>query len=187
MTEVDVTLESTWLVGRPYLRHSTRHLHRTMFDYLSSQLELMKWTVDGETPFSVDPVVLQDVLPQEFEEESQLVPGTVAVTLGDEADALNQELGGPLAMIEVPFFVDVFMDTPGTTLALALDIRDALCGRTTGSSRYHNVINYNTAGEPSIAPGYTVEVEDVTRVSPKKNWETVKFTCLMYFQDSEGN
>jgi hypothetical protein len=186
MTEVDVTLETTWNIGAPFLRHSTRHLHRSLFDYLQDRLEDTGWTGDQPINFGCEPVVMQDQLPEEWDQESVLVPGTMALTIGDEAQALGQELGGPLAMIEVPFFVDVFMDTPGTTLALALDIRDILCGRTKNSTRYPMMFNYNV--DPEVqASGYSIEIEDVFRSNIKRNWEVVKFTAVMYFQDSEGN
>ncbi len=183
---VDDTFSTLWNLDQGYLRHSTRHLHKTLFDYLSDQLATMGWTVDGSVPFNAPVVTLHEVMPDEWEEASVLEPGTVAITLGDEDAALNQELGGPLATIEVPFFVDCFMDTPGTTLALALDIRDIFCGRTSGSLRIMNVTNYNPSS-PTSAPGYTVEFEDVVREKIKKNWEVVKFTACMYFPDMEGN
>jgi hypothetical protein len=183
---VSKTLLTDWSQDVPYLRHSTRHLHRTIFEYLEGHLEAMGWTVSGSTPFGAPVVTMQAELPEEWDEQSVLMPGTVALTLGDEAQALNQEMGGPLALIEVPFFVDVFMDTPGTTLALALDIRDIFCGRAPGSTRYLRVKNYNPS-TPVDAPGYTMEFDDVYRQNQKKNWETVKITANMYFQDVEGN
>jgi hypothetical protein len=188
MAEVSSTLECSWktMEYSTYLRHSTRHLHKTVFDYVNAQLTNMGWTIDGDVPFGAPPVVMQDVLPEEWDEESLLEPGTVAVTLGDEDAATNEELGGPLASIEVPFFIDVFMDTPGTTLALALDIRDILCGRVPGSSRHHNVTNYNPS-TPTPPTGYTFVFEDVIRENVRKNWEVVKATAVMYFPDSEGN
>jgi hypothetical protein len=187
LTEVyAATMNSTWNIGVPFLRHSTRHLHKSLFDYLEARLDDLKWTISGEVPFGCPPVIMQDVLPEEWDEESVLVPGTLALTIGDEARSLGQELGGPLAMIEVPFFVDVFMDTPGTTLALALDVRDILCGRTKNSTRYPTMYNYNM--DPEVqAPGFSIEIEDVFRSNIKRNWEVVKFTAVMYFQDSEGN
>jgi hypothetical protein len=183
---VDKTLTSAWNQGSAYLRHSTRHLHKTLFDYLNTQLTELGWTVDGNVPFGAPPVIMQDVLPEEWDEESLLEPGTLALTVGDEDAAANQELGGPLAAIEVPFFVDCFMDTPGTSLALALDVRDIFCGRVPGSKRVLNVTNYNNS-PATQALGYTVEFEDVIRQNVRKNWEVVKLTAVMYFPDSEGN
>lgn len=186
LTEVDKTLDVAWNIQPFMLRHSTRHLHRSVFEYLDDQLTSLGWTVPGRVPFNATPVALQDLLPEEFEEESLLVPGTVAVTVGDEPEVLGQEMGGPLALIEVPIFIDVFMEDPGTTLALALDVRDIFCGRLPGTSRYLKVKNY--ASYPAVElNSYTVEFEDVIRQNQKKNWETVKITACLYFPDSEGN
>lgn len=182
---VNKTLDVTWGQGTPLLRHSTRHLHKSLFQYLSTALTANGW-VEGDINFGCPPVILEDVLPEEWDEESILKPGTMAITVGDETGALGQELGGPLAMIQIPFFVDVFMDTPGTTLALALDVRDILCGRLAGSTRYPVLYNYNPS-TPIPAAGYSVEIEDVLRQNVKKNWEVVKFTACMYFPDVEGN
>lgn len=184
-TPVDQTLVANWSLAQPYLRHSTRHLHKTIFDYLNTQLTALGWTVPGDVPFGAPAVIMQDELPEEWAGDSVLMPGTVAVTLGDEDAAQNQELGGPLALIDVPFFIDVFMDTPGTTKALALDIRDIFCGRLPGSSRFLNVTNYNNF-PATVAAGYTVEIDDVTRESVRRNWEIVKITANLFFPDVEG-
>lgn len=186
LTEVDAApLVMEWNIGQWMLRHSTRHLHRTVFDYLNDQLTAMGWTVEGDVPFNAPVVTLQDVLPDEWDEASVLEPGTVALTLGDEDAALNQEMGGPLALIQVPFFVDCFMDTDSTALALALDIRDIFTGRAPGSVRFLDVINYNP-DTPQVAVGYTVEFDDVIRQRVKKSWHVVKITAMLYFPDAEG-
>lgn len=165
-----------------YLRHSSRHLHRTVFDYLAGQLEELGWTVSGSVPFNSPVVKMQEVLPDEWKGDSVLAPGTLAVTLGDEPSAEGQELGGPLAQIEIPLFVDCFMDTPATTLALALDVRDIFCGRLPGTVRYLNVTDYNDPDMP-VADGYSIEFTDVTRERIKKDWEVIKVTVVLTFPE----
>lgn len=187
VTQVDAApLIVQWNFETFYLRHSTRHLHKTVFDYLSNQLATLGWTVDGDVPFDAPTVRLQEELPDEWDSAKVLKPGTVAITLGDENEAKNQELGGPLALIQVPLFIDVFMDTPGTTLALALDVRDIFTGRLPGTVRFLDVYDYSP-NTPAIAQGYRMEFEDVIRQNVKKNWEVVKITAMLYFPDSEGN
>lgn len=183
---VNKSLDVNWNIDVGYLRHSTRHLHRTVYDYLNTELTALGWTVADSVPFNAPVVRMQETLPDEWDQASVLEPGTVAVTLGDENATQGQELGGPLGLIEVPIFIDCFMDTDSTALALALDVRDIFTGRIGTARRYKPVNNYNVTPEVE-ATGYSVEFDDVVRDRVKNKWHVVKLTAQMYFPDSEGN
>jgi len=118
-----------------YLRHSTRHIHHTVVEYIREQLRELKWMTEGQTPFGATPVEIITAHPKEWETTARLEAGTVAITLGDESMPDLEESGGPLYSMDVPIFIDVFSDNESITLALALDIRDILLGRLTGSTR----------------------------------------------------
>lgn len=166
-----------------YLRHSSRHAHQTLVDYVKNQLGTLDWTNAGNVPFGAPVVTVNSDFPDEWDESSVLEPGTVIVTLGDEHATVEEELG-PLASISLPFFIDCFMDTDSVALALSLDIRDVLCGRLSGSSVYQIVKNYNEDIPADSA--YQMEFEDVVRDRVRPKWHVVKVTAVMYFNDLVG-
>lgn len=163
-----------------YLRHSTRHAHQSLVDYMGSKLYDLGWTHTGSVPFDAPVVQLNSSFPDEWDESSVLEPGTLVITLGDESAAREEELG-PLTSINIPFFIDCFMDTDSVALALALDVRDILCGRLSNTSFILDVYNYNES-EP-FPSGYQMEFEDVVRDRVRPKWHVVKVTAVMYFND----
>lgn len=165
-----------------YLRHSTRHVHQTVLDYLTSHLDSLGWTDPGDVPFNSPAVAILDGFPDEWDEVSVLDPGMLVVTVGNEDSAKEEELGGLLKSIEIPFFVDCFMDTDGVALALSCDVRDILTGRFVDSSPMQQVTNYNDY--PSTpAEGYQIEFEDVVRERVKNKWHVVKCSAVLLFND----
>lgn len=185
-TEVYKISDSFWNIEPYYLRHYSWHVHHSVFKYLEAQLGVLGWTsdIEEERPFRAVKVSMQETLPPEFEETRVLSPGTVAVTLGSEPDTQEEELGGVLNSHDLPIFIDVFMDNEAMALALSNDIRDILKGRVPGSSRFMRVIDWASSGT-TPAPGYTVEFEDVLRekVTHKVNWQIVKVTAVLYFNE----
>lgn len=167
-----------------WLRHSTRHVFQTLYDHVSEQLAILGWTVAGQTPFGAPLVTLVDkplVDGDQIRKEAQA--GMVFVTLGTELNPEEQELGGPLAIQEIPIFFDVFMDANAHAVALACDIRDILRGRI-GGKRVLDVVNQVTG---VAEPGWTFELVDVERVSPDQrfamHWQSVKVTAETTFQE----
>lgn len=165
-----------------YLRHSTRHVHQTVIDLLTAHLDALYWTEPGFVPFGADAVAIMDGFPNEWDETSVLGPGLVVITLGDEDAAREEEVGGPLTSIEIPFFVDCFMDTDSVALALSLDVRDFFTGRMINTKTLQDVTNYNLSDKP-VATGYQMEFEDVTRSRVKNKWHVVKVSAVLYFPD----
>ncbi len=163
-----------------YLRHSTRHAHQSLIDYLKYRLELLNWTDPDNVPFGSPAVVIKSGFPDEWDTNSVLDPGMLVITVGDEAPAREAELG-PLASIEIPFFVDCFMDTDGVALALSCDVRDILTGRFAGTKASLPVYDYSD-GEP-FESGYVMEFEDTERDRVKNKWHVVKTSAIMYFND----
>lgn len=168
-----------------YLRHSSRHVHHTVATYLREHLTTLGWIGPSEsTPFGATPVELRTSHPPEWQESSRLEAGTVAVTLGDEDAAILEEMGGPLASVEHPIFVDIFMDNEAIALALALDVRDLFYGRLPGSVRSLPVRDFSYDPPISVV-GWLLEFDDITRVRPDtaSNWQVVKCTAVTYFAE----
>ena len=166
-----------------YLRHASRHIHHTVATTIQDGLIALNWTIPGSTPFGA-PVL-------RFQRTTALVggklpdkmsPGLVTITLGDEVEPDPEELGGALHSVELPIFIDIFMDKDAHALAAAEDIRDILLGRLAGTSRFVQVINQAT-GDP-IAD-WQIELEDLERSRPDialtLHWQVIKVTARAYF------
>jgi hypothetical protein len=168
-----------------YLRHASRHVHHTVANYIADNLATLGWTVEGSVPFD-SPVVKiwksSAIIAGGL--DRNVVPGTVAINLGNEPMSDPEELGGPLSSQEYPIFADVFQDKESTCLALANDIKDIVMGRLPGTRRGMPVINQMTA---LAEPGWWIELEDIERVKPESNfalhWQVVKVTATTYFNE----
>lgn len=168
-----------------YLRHSSRHIHHTVIKYLREQLTTLKWIGPANaTPFGATPVELYANHPPEWKQDQRLQAGKVAITLGDEVMSTLEEVGGPLSSVEIPIFVDIYMDDESIALALALDVRDIFNGRIPGSVRALPVLDF-IEQPPTPVPDWRIEFDDITRVRPDDaiNWQVVKVTALTYFQE----
>lgn len=168
-----------------FLRHAGRHIHKTVLDYLDVQLTALKWRSPTESPFGATPVTIVGspvVKGDRFDESVR--PGLVAVTLGDELASSMDELGGPLAVQEYPFFIDIFGDNDSVATALATDVRDIFMGRLPGTQRFLRVKNGATGAQVA---GWQMEFEDVERVRPETtmphHWQVVKVTATTYFPE----
>jgi hypothetical protein len=166
-----------------WLRHSPRHIHATIVDYLTTQLGTLGWTT-VTPPFGATQVRIQSYMPPESE-LTKVTSGLLAITLGDEFDALDEELGGPLHSQELPFFVDCFQEKSAHALALATDVRDALRGRHTGSKRVLTVQDHTTNTPVDVA-GWKFEFTDVEREQIYRlpiYWQSVRCTAMVEFPE----
>jgi hypothetical protein len=166
-----------------WLQYAPRHIHATIVDYLTDQLDALDWT-SSTPPFGATQVRIQTYLPPESE-LTKVTSGLVAITLGDEFDASEEELGGPLHSQELPFFVDIFQDKSAHALALATDVRDALRGRLTNSKRILAVQDH-TQDPPTDVAGWRFEFTDVEREQIYRlpiYWQTVRCTAFVEFPE----
>lgn len=167
-----------------YLRHSSRHIHHSVADYVKAQMAALLWTTPGSVPFDA-PVVrftTNTAIPNNRTDLARAIePGMVAITVGDEPDTVEEELGGELVTLELPIFFDIFMDSDATALAVANDIRDVLKGRLAGSKRVIPVVDQVTS---TPVDGWVIEFTDVERARPEHNvlhWQIVKVTATTQF------
>lgn len=168
-----------------FLRHAGRHIHKTVLDYLDVQLTALDWRSATNSPFGATPITMisRPVVMGDRLDEA-IKPGVVAVSLGDELASTMEEVGGPLAVQEYPFFIDIFQDNEATAVALATDVRDIFMGRLPGTKRFLPVKNGATG---ATVPGWQIEFEDVERVRPETampyHWQVVKVTATTYFPE----
>jgi hypothetical protein len=166
-----------------WLRHSPRHIHATIVDYLTGHLDTLGWTT-STPPFSATQVRIQTFMPPESE-LTKVTSGLLAITMGDEYDAEEEELGGPLHTQDLPFFVDIFQDKSAHALALATDVRDLLRGRMTGAKRVLTVQDH-TLAVPVDVTGWKFEFTDVEREQIYRlplYWQTVRCTAMVEFPE----
>src|SRR3954468_164793 len=128
---VTASIDAPTISTSSWLRFSNRHIHATVVDYLTTQPDAWDW-LKTSPPLGANPITLQTYLPKESELKD-IQAGTVAVTLGDEDDAVDEEMGGPLHSQDLPIFIDIFQEQDGHALSLASDIRDIFRGRLSGT------------------------------------------------------
>ena len=167
-----------------WLRHATRHIHHTVLNHVKTELTGLDWLDPANTPFGAPAVNIIDSPVVDGDQiRKQFTAGTVACSVGGEFDPDPQELGGPLAQQEIPIFFDVFMDTAGSALACACDIRDILLGRI-GGKRVLPVINQATS---TPVAGWSIELTDVERAAPDQryalHWAVVKATATVTYPE----
>lgn len=171
-----------------YLRHSTRHLQRTLGDHITTHLQALGW-LSEPAPFGTTPVV---VMTRRFREsEATAITGNlVAVTFGEEPDDEDLELGGGLEVSRTEMFIDVVAVNDPVGLALATDIKDLLSGRAPGTSRFLRVRDYTAVSTGVETAAYQVEIVAVQRQRPdisdiKQFWQTVVAGLEMTFPGNQ--
>lgn len=166
-----------------WLRFAPRHIHGTVVTYLSDLLDDLDWTTTNP-PLGAPQVRIQAFMPPESE-LSSVKAGLVTISMGDEVDAVEEEMGGPLHSQEYPIFVDVFMEKEAHALSLATDIRDCFRGRISGSRRVMPVMDQSEA-TPTAVPGWQMEFQDVQRERIDRLpifWQSVKLTAFVEFPE----
>lgn len=166
-----------------WLRHSARHVHATICDYLEGVLDDLDWTTTSP-PLGADQVNVIRYMPPESE-LTAIRAGTLAITLGEELDSNEEEMGGPLARQDMPVFVDIFQSKDAYARALAQDIKDAVKGRLPNTNSWLNVQN-QALDPPEDVPGWKMEFTDVEREQIYRlpiYWQSVRFTAEVYFPD----
>lgn len=167
-------------------RHSSRSIHAALVDRVTAGLTSLGWIgpEDG-VPFGGSPLTVKDTRPFVGERiANTITAGDVVISAATETPATLEEIGGPLASMELPFFIDCFMDSIAEASALTSDIRDLLCGRVIGFRRFLPFIDKATN---SNVPGWTLELEDVERAVPEHNlpleWQAVHVTVVARFNE----
>lgn len=108
------------------LRFRTRHTAKTLADHLEAELASMGW-VDPPINFETVPITFLEYQPEDAGRE--ILPNTVAITLGDESADEPLELGassGGLWSVEYPVFVDIYGANASIATSIAGDVKTVL-------------------------------------------------------------
>lgn len=167
-------------------RHSSRYIHAALTERVTAGLTSLGWIGPADdVPFGGIPLTVKDTRPFVGERTASTIEvGDVVVSATSERPAELEEIGGPLSTMELPFFVDCFMDSVAEASALTCDIRDLLMGRVEGFGRYLPFVDKATGQH---IPGWTLELDDVERAVPEHNlpteWQTVHVTVVAAFNE----
>lgn len=105
------------------LRFRARHVHKTVADYVEAQLTSLGW-VTTPVNFGTTPMTFLEFQPDLA--GLTIAPNTVAITLGDEPAADDEELGDGLRVIRFPVFVDVYGENQSIASSIASDVKRLL-------------------------------------------------------------
>jgi hypothetical protein len=103
-------------------RHPSRHVHATAYNLVKTYLTSNGW-VNSPVNFNATPVTIIDYQPDE--RGVQIAPNTVAISMGDVADDVLEELGGGSYTRSYPIFADIYGELQSISEALGDDILQA--------------------------------------------------------------
>lgn len=175
------------------LRFRYRHVHQTVADYIIEALEALGWGNAGKAHddpinlvvnFETDPATYVTFQPDEA--GKPIVANTIAITLGDEPAADDNEMGSTLRTVQFPVFVDIYGANQSIAQSIASDVKRLF------EDRYLLVKDY-TADAISTAEQVEFDKDDVDITKPiasvgatdfKRYWRVVKTTArVTYLED----
>lgn len=164
------------------LRHRSRHLRATMYNKVKTDLATLGW-VNAPINFNGTPVTVVDYQPDERNEP--VLVNTVAVSLGDVVNDVDEELGaqaGGLRSAFYPVFIDVYMVEQALSDALCDDIR----------AIFDNAIFPLVDQVTGTDSGETIEIDEVrgpdrpvniASADPfKRFWRIMRLGTRLYYQ-----
>lgn len=162
------------------MRHRQRHLHKTVVEHVRQTLLDTAWLGPGPINWGEPAVTLLEYEPQEAGETP--ARNTVAISIGNQNEDENEELGGGLHSCRYTLFIDIYPTRDPIGVAIADDIKFELV------ETIIPLLDFTTdpAGVPTPAQieFETVVVEAIPTTSStldKRVWRAVKATAVCYF------
>lgn len=158
------------------MRHRQRHLHKTVVEYLRTELTALDWDTGL---FGTPGITLIDYEP--IEAGVTPVYNTVAVSIGDQLADREWELGG-LLVTGYALFIDVYPSSEPVGIALADDIKDLLTNVAIPLKDF-------TSDADGVETSFQIEFEDVlvevltsaATTLDKRLWRSVKSIAHLYW------
>lgn len=163
-------------------RFRSRHVQKTVASFLQEKLGELGW-LTPPINFGSTPVTFKEIQPDE--NGLTVVANTVSVTGGDLGESLDQQLGGGIWELVIPFFVDVYGETSSVSTSIAEDLREQLA-----YGRVLPLLDWSDVQAPVSVEGSYIEMENV--VGPerpqagqlsadfRRNWRVVKAEAHVY-------
>lgn len=174
----------------PALRFRSRHVQETIASYLKQYLAQLGW-VDAPVNFGTTPVTFM-LFPPEDERatKGEIPPNRIAITLGNEPDELEEQLGGGLYSVAYPLFVDIYGEHFSISRSIGNDVKDLL------TRKAIDLFDWTLADEthaPVQVPGAWIEFNNVagprmpagatTAEGFRRYWRVVQAVALTTFSD----
>jgi hypothetical protein len=165
----------------PPLRFRSRHLHATFYEHTIAALTNLGW-IAAPVNFGAAPVTVIDYQPDERNE--QIKQNTVAVSLGDYASDIDEELGAAVGGVRsAPYqvYIDAYMAEQSLAQAIMDDVRDMYTDVTI------NLVDQITGLETA----FPIEIENIegpTRIPGtaadafKRHWRAMRLDTRLFFQ-----
>ena len=163
------------------MRFRQRHLHQTCADHIRTGLTTLGW-VNPPVNFATRPVTFIEIQPDEA--GVRVNPNTVATTIGDEPEDLDEELGAGLTSCDFTLFVDVYGIDQSVAVSIAGDVKDLL------RNRQIPLLDY-TASVTGDVTTAVIEFDTVVIDRPavsangpdKQHWRIVKAVARLLYVD----
>lgn len=169
------------------LRFRARHVHRTIYEYVISELATLGWPTvaaiagGAVSNFGTDGLTVLEFTPDDAGQ--RVAANTLVVTLGDEPHAIDQELGDGLRLIAFPVFVDIYGANQGIATSIASDVK------TLFEDRYMQVIDFGLTPPADSAEYLEFDKDDVSVDRPpgtgatdfRRYWRVVRTDARIYY------
>ena len=172
----------------PALRFRGRHVQQTIASYVAQQMDTLGW-VSAPINFAGTPMTFIESVPEETAANTAVAPNTLAITLGDEPDELEEQLGGGLYTVRYPLFIDIYGESYSGSRSIAIDVKDILTRK--------SIPVFDWSAVPTQVLGSWIEFENVRGPGTpqgslnasgfRKFWRTVTGQALATFSDDEAN
>lgn len=173
----------------PALRFRGRHVQQTIASYIQQQMTDLGW-VDSPVNFGGTMMTFIESPPEETAAATAVPPNTMSISLGDEPDELEEQMGGGLYTVLYSLFVDIYGESYSGSRSIAIDVKDILTRKSIP------VFDW-TASTPAQVLGAWIEFQNVSGSRTpqaalnaegfRKYWRVVTAGALVTFSDDEAN
>lgn len=161
------------------LRFRQRHVHQSCVDYLKESLDDLGW-VTAPINFGTQAITFIEIQPEEA--GVKVEPNTVAITIGDEPEDLEEELGAGLMSCEYVLFVDVYGIDQSIAVSIAGDIKDLLRNKLIALRSYTTVIAGTETADTIEFDSVVIDKPATAAAGPdKRYWRIVKSIARLYY------
>jgi hypothetical protein len=170
-------------------RFRSRHVHRTVAEFLHEKLRELGW-VNDPVNFGAKPVIFREIQPDE--NGLAVEANTVSVSAGDLGTEAESQLGGGIYEVVIPFFIDVYGESSGVAQSIGEDLKEQV-----GYGRILPLLDWSDVQLPIPAYGAYIEFENATgperpqasQVSAdfRRNWRVVKVEAHVHYAETGDN
>lgn len=107
------------------LRYRERHVLETVKTFILAELTTKGWVTAPRNFGTLALTVMSDIHPED-EENVQVVPNTLAISLGDVDEEEEMQMGGGLYENRLPIFFDVYAENGTIARAICNDIAESI-------------------------------------------------------------